>query len=124
MPVSLSTSFLIVRVDSRFCPPISYSHFQVPTGSALASAARARPLRPNITAAARIAFMIHPPQGGPDRVYRPSGRSPQPLRPILGGVGRRGLQARRPRRGNSLRARGRDRGAGTALEPADPADEE
>src|SRR5207249_1746743 len=42
VPASLSPSFLIVKVDVRFCPPISYSHFHVPTGSAL-SAAPARP---------------------------------------------------------------------------------
>ena len=32
VPARLSPSFLIVKVDVRFCPPISYSHFHVPTG--------------------------------------------------------------------------------------------
>ena len=34
VPASLSPSFLIVRVDIRFWPPISYSHFHVPIGFA------------------------------------------------------------------------------------------
>src|SRR5271156_613737 len=59
VPTSLSPSFLIVKVDARFCPPISYSHFHVPTGStALSSAAPARPHTPRTNAIERIAFMI------------------------------------------------------------------
>ena len=58
VPASLSPSFLIVRVDVRFLSPISYSHFHVPTGSALSSRAPARPHSPSTNAAERIAFMI------------------------------------------------------------------
>src|SRR5206468_3924301 len=52
-----SPSFLTVAVTSRFCPPISYSHFHVPTGSAFSSLAPARPQSPSAIAADRIAFM-------------------------------------------------------------------
>src|SRR4051812_27466419 len=55
--VRLSPSFLTVKVEVRFCLPISYSHFHVPTGSTL-SAARARPQSPSTNAIERIAFMI------------------------------------------------------------------
>src|SRR5436190_13322151 len=58
VPASLSPSFLIVRVDVRLLPPISYSHFQVPTGSAFASRALARPQSPSTNAIERIAFII------------------------------------------------------------------
>src|SRR6516225_472274 len=57
VPASLFPSFLIVKVDVRFCPPILYSHFHVPTGSTL-SAAPARPQTPSTNAIERIAFMI------------------------------------------------------------------
>src|SRR5581483_4754967 len=57
VPASLSPSFLIVKVDVRCCPPISYSHFHVPTGSTL-SAAPARPQSPSANAIERIAFII------------------------------------------------------------------
>src|SRR5437763_11053606 len=59
VPASLPPSFLTVRVDVRFAPPISYSHFHVPTGSApfLSSAAPARPQSPSTSATERIAFM-------------------------------------------------------------------
>src|SRR5215475_1609644 len=59
VPVSLSPSFLIFKVDVRCCPPISYSHFHVPTGSTtLSSAAPARPHTPRTNAIERIAVMI------------------------------------------------------------------
>src|SRR6185437_12891561 len=59
VPARLSPSFLIVKVDVRCCPPISYSHFHVPTGSTtLSSAAPARPHAPRTNAIERIAFMI------------------------------------------------------------------
>src|ERR1043166_4558069 len=54
VPVSLSPSFLIVRVEVRCCPPISYSHFHVPTGSILASAAFARRQNPGTNAIERV----------------------------------------------------------------------
>src|SRR5581483_7767958 len=58
-PASLSPSFLIFKVDVRCCPPISYSHFHVPTGSTtLSSAVPARPHTPRTNAIERIAFMI------------------------------------------------------------------
>src|SRR5262249_13079531 len=57
VPASLSPSFLIVRVDVRFCAPLSYSHFHVPTGSTL-SAAPARPQIPRTNASERTAFII------------------------------------------------------------------
>src|SRR5207248_1601042 len=59
VPASLSPSFLIVKVDVRCCPPISYSHFHVPTAStALSSTAPARPHTPSTNAIETIAFMI------------------------------------------------------------------
>src|SRR5262249_35991546 len=58
VPVILSPSFLIVRVDVRFWSPILYSHFHVPTGSALPPCAPARPQSPSTNVAERIAFMI------------------------------------------------------------------
>src|SRR6201999_2232056 len=59
VPAKLSPSFLIFKVDVRCCPPISYSHFHVPTGSTtLSSAAPARPHTPRTNAIERIAFMI------------------------------------------------------------------
>src|SRR4051812_24995036 len=59
VPVSLSPSFLISRVEVRCCPPISYSQFHVPTGSAaLSSAAPARPHAPRTNAIERTAFTI------------------------------------------------------------------
>src|SRR6267143_1025341 len=58
VPASLSPSFLIDSVDIRFWPPISYSHFQVPTGSAFSPCAPARPQSPSPDAAERIAFMF------------------------------------------------------------------
>src|SRR6185437_11287498 len=59
VPARLSPSFLIVKVDVRCCPPISYSHFHVPAGSTtLSSAAPARPHTPRTNAIERIAFMI------------------------------------------------------------------
>src|SRR5262245_28281126 len=59
VPVRLSPSFLIFKVDVRCCPPISYSHFHVPTGSTtLSSAAPARPQTARTNAIERIAFMI------------------------------------------------------------------
>ena len=58
VPASLSPSFLIVRVDIRFWPPISYSHFHVPTGSAFSPCAPARPQNPSTNAAERIVFMF------------------------------------------------------------------
>src|SRR5215472_2257266 len=48
----------MTRVDSRVCPPISYSHFHVPTGSAFLSCAPARPHSPSTSAADRIVFMV------------------------------------------------------------------
>src|ERR1041384_6402337 len=57
VPPSLSPSVLTVRVAVRFCPPISYSHFHIPTGSTL-SAAPARPQTQSTNAIERIAFMI------------------------------------------------------------------
>src|SRR5438132_11097979 len=59
VPASLSPSFLIVKVDVRFCPPISYSHFHVPTGSTLSPAA-ARPPTPSTHALQRTAFLVAP----------------------------------------------------------------
>src|SRR5262245_9906764 len=53
VPASLSPSFLIVRVEVRGCPPISYSHFHVPTGSTLASAALAGRQSPSTNAIER-----------------------------------------------------------------------
>src|SRR4051794_17706243 len=72
MPLSLSPSFLMTRVDVRFAPPISYSHFHVPTGSAafLSSRAVARPHSPNISAAERIVFMVAPAKGWAEAVRR------------------------------------------------------
>src|ERR1051325_8582598 len=58
VPASLSPSFLIVSVDVRFCPPMSYSHFHVPTGFAFSPCAPARPQNPSTNAIERIAFMI------------------------------------------------------------------
>src|SRR4051794_35276313 len=59
VPARLSPSFLIFKVDVRCCPPISYSHFHVPTGSTtLSSAASAKPHTPRTNAIERIAFMI------------------------------------------------------------------
>ena len=59
VPARWSPSFLILMVDVRCCPPISYSHFQVPTGSTtLSSAAPAMPHTPRNNAIERIAFMI------------------------------------------------------------------
>src|SRR5262249_11415884 len=60
VPVSLSPWSLSVRVDIRFMSPISYSHFQVPVGSAFLSSARTKPASPSTTTAARIAFMVLP----------------------------------------------------------------
>src|SRR4051794_29499261 len=58
VPASLSPSFLIFKVDVRCCPPISYSHFHVPTGSTtLSSAAPAGPHTPRTNAIERIALM-------------------------------------------------------------------
>src|SRR5437879_5548689 len=57
VPTNLSPAFLSVRVDVRFCPPISYSHCHVPTGFAFSSRAPARPQSPSTIAAERIAFM-------------------------------------------------------------------
>src|SRR5262249_5058719 len=48
------------RVDTRFCPPISYSHFHVPTGSAFSSRAPALPHSPSTSTAERVAFMVAP----------------------------------------------------------------
>src|SRR5882724_2535712 len=48
----------MTRVDSRFCPPTSYSHFHVPTGSVLVSGAPTRLHNPSTSAEDRIAFMI------------------------------------------------------------------
>src|SRR5262249_24146837 len=57
VPARLAPSFLIFKVDVRCCPPISYSHFHVPTGSTtLSSAAPARPHTPRTNAIERIAF--------------------------------------------------------------------
>src|SRR5262249_13832542 len=58
MPVSLSPSFLTARVDSRFCPPTSYSHFHVPTGSAFSSRAPAGRHGRATTAAGMFALMV------------------------------------------------------------------
>src|SRR4051794_2570782 len=58
-PARLSPSFLIFKVDVRCCPPISYAHFHVPTGSTtLSSAAPARPHIPRINVIGRTEFMI------------------------------------------------------------------
>src|SRR5438445_6450326 len=54
VPTSLSPSFLIVSVEVRFWPPISYSHFHVPTGSAVSPCAPARPQSPSTHAAEKL----------------------------------------------------------------------
>src|SRR5579884_1210551 len=92
VPVSLSPSFFSVRVDSRFCPLTSVSHFQVPLGSAfLTSSARARPHSPSANAAARTAFMVILPQDGRGGNVARRGPTPRPLAPIIGAAGRRVL---------------------------------
>src|SRR5439155_15881723 len=58
VPASLSPSFVIVRVDVRCWPPISYSHFHVPTGSAFSPCAPASPQNPSTNAAEWIVFMF------------------------------------------------------------------
>src|SRR5262249_53398512 len=64
VPTSLSPSFLSVKVAVRCCPPISYSHFHVPTGSDLSSAALVRPQTPRTNATERIAFMLASTRNG------------------------------------------------------------
>src|SRR5262245_64357872 len=71
VPVKLSPSFLIFKVDVRCCPPISYSHFHVPTGSTtLSSAAPARLHTSRTNAIERIAFMIASDRGATEAVQR------------------------------------------------------
>src|SRR5687767_10799727 len=69
VPANLSPSFLIVSSAVRLVSPILYSHFHVPTGSAL-SAALARPQNPSTNAIERTAFMIASEKWGREAVER------------------------------------------------------
>src|SRR5215468_9763469 len=95
VPASLSPSFLIVRVDVSFTPPISYSQFHVPTGSALSPCAPARLVSPSTNVAERIAFMIASKEWRagscptPTGLHPPTGIQGMP-RPL---VGRRNLES-------------------------------
>src|SRR5262245_29711128 len=57
VPASRSPSALIVSVDIRFWPPISYSHLHFPIGLSLSPPAPAKPQSPMTNAAERIAFI-------------------------------------------------------------------
>src|SRR5262249_1474236 len=119
IPVSLPASFLRSRVDSRFCPPISYSHFHVPTGSAFWSPAPARPQSPSTNATERIGFMVAPAKGGAEAVRR----GPPPA---ADGDCRDNVVARQDRAGD-LRKRSYQSGSGGHAEhrrgPSHPGDD-
>src|SRR5262245_6996004 len=83
VPVSLSPSRLSVRVDGRFCPLMSVSHFQVPLGSAFLSSAAAKPTSPSANAAVRTAFMATP-SGCGRRGLSDGDGYPRPLPTIIG----------------------------------------
>src|SRR5262249_50432874 len=87
VPASLSPSFLIFRVDSRFCPPMLYSHFHVPVGSAFLSWADESPTSPSASAAA-IKVRIDPSPRWAAGEQRPSPR--RAARPPTGVIARRG----------------------------------
>src|SRR5262249_46545382 len=86
VPASLSPSFLIVSSAVRFWSPILYSHFHVPTGSAL-SAAFAKLLTPSTNAIERIAFMNCLRKVGKGRNPTQAGKVRYPVAQCANGYG-------------------------------------